>query len=358
MYDILGTIQNKLKRGLLTVKDINNDVVNYIYRIPPDAIADDMLNVFGVIRLILFAGAGTLIHPAIGLIAVFIDFFIEEKVNEDYYENKVLPTYTAEIERVKKEISELGKNKSDNDKLDLLKTYLAELEIGLIRIKIYYRDLTQYRARSKHYERLEAKKEEGEILNIDVDQIYEEYYITRFNSDLNRLLEFSVKHAIRDVTDQVHHGEKVASRAVDSVADSFFGALKNKEIGQIREEIAKGRIKLSTVFKHVMMIGGAVAVGYFGGAITLFVSILGAIVWLVRRDTIKDAQRKQLLNELHSEMEIVEEKIKDSASNNDLKKKYQYIRLRREIQKTIDKINYGSEIVRPEVKQGKGGDWD
>ena len=113
---------------------------------------------------------------------------------------------------------------------------------------------------------------------------------------------------------------------------------------KLRKEILTGKIKFSTILKHAVAFGTAAYV-------SPVIAALGAVIWLARRHLLKKRQKDLLLKDLKTELEIIEEKIEDAKQDGDKVKKYQYIRLRNEVKRSIEKLRYGA-IMKKETERG------
>lgn len=379
LHSLIADMRMKIQNGI--DQNFNGkQIMNYIYRLPPDSLVQETLSIFQIIRYCVLAGI-TVINPLIGVLGFVVDKIIEEKVNEHEYAS-LIKKFEKELEGIKNKAHELEssdmKEKTKKKKLENIRLYRAQLEKELNKLRQYYDQITEYKERARivqtKYDKLNKKKskDEDELTEsasplkktISFNQFVDECAIAIFESRVNNFINIcekqcyqeigwhDVTHAAGKVHDTITHADKTVSHAIDSIGDSFLSKIKNAGTSELRQEIMHGQIKLSMVFKHVL------AAGAIWWAISPYVAVLAAVVWLIRRGMLKETERHSLMNELHAEMEIVEEKIKDAASDGDKKKKYDYIRLRREIQKSMDKLNYGKEIVRSKVGGGSSGEWD
>lgn len=134
-----------------------------------------------------------------------------------------------------------------------------------------------------------------------------------------------------------------ATRVVrDNVGDTV-NAVKmerdKQELLRIRKEVMAGRIPF---MRYVKFCGAILAT--YSGALPPIV-LVPVLQGVLRRKKLRRRERMNMITELRTEMEIINEKIKDAEADNDRQKKYNYIRLRREIQRAIDQLRYGQNFA-------------
>lgn len=344
----------KKKKEDLRVSDVSR-LAHLVYRIPPDNVTDDVVSVFQVLRFVLFVGLPFLVHPALALVGWLVNKVIEEKVNEKY-EGTVMNRYRDELKHVEDRLKD--PNLSEDQKTSLSNTKRT-LEESISKLERHFRTMRAYKdphedtsssssssddfsfdfSEDSNY--LESK---GGTPMIAHDDQIQERMILQLNESIDELIdiilendmtlsESKLRNATRKVAGKIERANRKSSAKIDGVADTIIDGGRQNEKKRMRQEIMDGRLKVSTVVKRAVALGTITAINPAIGVLT-------ATVFLFRKGLIKKNQQTQLLAELKSELEIVEEKIKDAESENDKKKKYQYIRLRREIQRSIDKIRY------------------
>ena len=141
----------------------------------------------------------------------------------------------------------------------------------------------------------------------------------------------------KNTISKVKRANKVASDKVDTVFDRLIKDTRKAIIGQSREEIIINRIKVSTIIKKAILTGTSFYINPALGLLTTFVQ-------LCVRGRLKIREKNRILADLKAELEICEEKIRDAEADNDRKKKYELMRVRREIQRSIEKIRYAAII--------------
>jgi hypothetical protein len=351
--------QKHKEKKAVTVSDFNK-VISSFYRVSPDSITDNVPSMFKVIRFALFAGLPALIHPALGLAGWLVDKVIEEKMNENT-EAKVLKVYRKELEKVKKDLENPNLSEEERETLKATKRVYQD---NVEKLERYYQGLKMYHDRPVIGEKHEDKEDDefdfsfnenmlqvnGGVHMIYSDEEMVKRMIQQYNEAFDQVIllclengqTFSeagdVRHAAKVAYSKAERMDRKSSRAIDSVADTVRDGGKKNEVKKIREDILNGRIKASTIIKT----GFAYALVHltFGPHIAL----ISAAIWLVRKGLVKNHQKQEMLAELKSELEILNEKIKDAESDNDKKKKYQYLRLRREVQRNIDRIRFNNTL--------------
>ena len=148
------------------------------------------------------------------------------------------------------------------------------------------------------------------------------------------ILQEGIGRMIKSVTGKADRLVRSADKKIDNIGDNLIDGTKKYDIPTVRKEILRGRKSVSQLI-HVCIKTIAL------GAITPPLGLAGLITHVFRHKLLKIREKQALLQDLKTELEVVEEKIKDAEADNDRKKKYQYIRLRREIQRGIDQIRFG-----------------
>jgi hypothetical protein len=359
-FDLL---KKKHKDGKLVPADISQ-VIHALYRVPPEHIVDETHNVFKVVRFCIFAGVPFLINPALGLIGWLVDRVIEEKINEKY-EATVLKKYRKELEHIEAELKKPNLSEDEKENLENAKRHYKD---GINKLERYYENLKTY----KHPMGTDDSSDDDDDFNMDFDfhesmnltnggsaMMYSDEEMTKrmvkqYQESIDQMIlmclesggfpelelldESKARHLARQFHSKIDRADRKSSGAIDSVADPVLDGGKKNEVKKIRQDILEGRLKVSTLFKRALSY--ALIHFTFGPQ----AAAISAIVWLTRKGWVKKRQKEEMLAELKSELEIINEKIKDAESDNDKKKKYQYIRLRREIQRNIDRIRYNDTL--------------
>ena len=152
------------------------------------------------------------------------------------------------------------------------------------------------------------------------------------------LINENLRSATRKVVGGVSNVSNKVSRAVDTVVDTTLEQKRKNDLIKIRKEVMDGRKSISTYIKYAMAL-----IAWDTQLIPGF-SIVPIVMSIRKRKRLKQQEQINLINELRTELEIINEKIKDAEVDNDRQKKYNYMRLRREIQRAIDQIKFGQRV--------------
>lgn len=352
----LDELHAKKKQGKkLTIMEFKK-VIQVIYHNPPEYIVDSVPSINRVVRVLIFIGVPFAINPILGVIAWVIDKIIQEKVDEKQLQSYI-NQYKAELDYVKKKQKEQASSLSEDEK-KCLKAYEQSLENAIFKLEDHKDKITAYKdkepIKDKGDERGHSITPGGDDFgdmgmdDFNFDESFvpmtdspkeEAKYLQMLGEAMNELemlseISKNPKSLIRDATKSVRKVDRKASRAVDGVADTAIDGHKKFELTKIQQDLVKGRIRLSTLIK----VGGATAV--IAAAFNPVVAFCTALVWLTRRNILTKARRSQYINELRAEIEILEEKIKDADSANDKAKKYQYMRLKKELERTLNRMQF------------------
>ena len=155
----------------------------------------------------------------------------------------------------------------------------------------------------------------------------------------NNIISENLRSVVRQTAGKVSTVSRQVARTVNDTANTAIIEKKKRDLISVRREVMDGRAPIS---RYIKMAVALVAID--AGAVPPLA--LGMLVSnLLRRRKLKQRERMNLLMELRTEMEIINEKIKDAEADNDRQKKYSYIRLRREIQRGIDQLKYGQRFA-------------
>ena len=198
---------------------------------------------------------------------------------------------------------------------------------------------------------LQEQRELGLILD-DFINLYEEDFLLlgeeiKYDLFSEAVTGGSVKRAVRDLDAKKGRIEKKASKVVDDVVDAKLDGERKREIKSIREDLLRGRGKVSTVIKRAFKVSlkaCAVAVVSGGAAAAPALALIGFVLSTARRRNISRRERNQIIWELESELKILEEKIKDAEGDNDKKLKYQYMRLKMKLERELKQLKTTGKI--------------
>lgn len=153
-----------------------------------------------------------------------------------------------------------------------------------------------------------------------------------YNENVSFLLNEAVK-------DKIARVDKVASGHVDNYVNKASAILKKILVGNERDNIIENRVKASKVLKELLIYGG---VGILNPCLAIFAWFSKTLV----KAKMTKKEKVKILNDLNTDLEIIDEKINDAASAGDNKKKYELMRLRNETKKAIQNIKY-SPVATP-----------
>jgi len=198
----------------------------------------------------------------------------------------------------------------------------------------------------------EEQKELSSILS-EFANNYEDQFLLlgeeiKYDLFLEEITGGSIKRAIRNTQATAQRIDKKVSRGVDNAVDAALDGGKKNEIKSIREDLMRGRGKPSTIIKRVIKAGiaGCVASVAAGGGVTLapVFALLTFVISTYRRRAISEAEKKKIVFEMTNELQIIDEKIKDAENDNNKKLKYQYIRLRNEVNRNLNQLKFQGKI--------------
>lgn len=162
-------------------------------------------------------------------------------------------------------------------------------------------------------------------------------------SDKSRKLASKVDAARKDN----HRTKEAIKRGVDPFINSI-----NKWINDVRKmdnEERRNRIitnqfklKLLKAFRKVMgMITGTVVLTVaLGTVVGVGIALISLITAVAIDKAIDDKTRRQLINELQTELDVVNEKIEDSRGDENKAKKYELIRIKKKLENDLDRVKY------------------
>jgi cell division protein FtsB len=356
-------LKKKHKEGKLIPSDFKQ-VIHALYRIPPENLAEEIPTFFGIVRKAIFIGVPFLVHPALGVITWLTDKIIEEKVNEKY-EETVLKKYRKELADVEEKLKD--KDISDEQR-EALKNTKRNLSDNISKLERHFETLKAYKKPKDDEHSSSSSNDDDDFdmnfhedafqVNGGASMIYSDKELDylmfkQFNESIDELIllclehgmmpeyELSekgqVSHTVRTTAAKVKRADRRFSGKVDDSVGRVRDGKSKDEVKKIRQDILDGRVRVSSLLKR----GFAVALV---GSFSPWLAAIGAAVYLARKGYIKKNQKDEMLAELKAELEVLNEKIKDAESDNDKKKKYKYIRLRREVQRSIDRLRYNDTL--------------
>lgn len=146
----------------------------------------------------------------------------------------------------------------------------------------------------------------------------------------------SMKKKVQDATNVVRAATKPINRTKSWLMNTV-NDWKDKDENAIKEKMAdpKARKNLFTAISTAIKAGSLLKAGLLLNPVFL------ALTALRKVSKHKDQQRlrDEMIGELKTELEVIDEKIQDARNNGDNKQKYQLIRLRNEINKKLVRVS-------------------
>ena len=162
---------------------------------------------------------------------------------------------------------------------------------------------------------------------------------------LARKAEKVVDRKLRAVQRKTKDVSTAVDKAIDPMQkfiDSTLKKIKDADANERRNIIIKGGA-LPKITRWVKRMVGILAGAAIGQVVPVAAVISGiAFIGFIATDKYLDKrERTKLLQEIEDELELVNEKIDDSRSDSDRKKKYELMRIRNQLKRTQDKIRFG-----------------
>lgn len=127
---------------------------------------------------------------------------------------------------------------------------------------------------------------------------------------------------------------------LDNIVNSTMNEFRNAAKSDKRDEIIEGdnyRIKLTRVITKCIAYG---ALGVFVHPAVAAIAFLGKMAY----DSHVDAkERGKIINDMHQELAIVKEKIRDADAKGDHENKYKLMRIENKLDRTIARIKYDND---------------
>jgi len=140
---------------------------------------------------------------------------------------------------------------------------------------------------------------------------------------------------------------KESEEKVDSQITKGLIGLKNVVTGDVRSEVIEGK-KFSAIGLLKKLLG-TVAIFSFGK--------IRAVIFLVVRYALKkkttQAERRKIILELETELEMITEKIEDARGDGNREAKYAMMRTKKELENAKKRIEYGLEASERDVRGAK-----
>jgi hypothetical protein len=141
---------------------------------------------------------------------------------------------------------------------------------------------------------------------------------------------------------------KDAEEKVDSQITKAVTGMKNVITGDVRSEIIEGK-KFSAIglLKQVLGTVGIFSIGPVKGAVALVVK------YALKKKT-TTSERRKILMELDTEIEMITEKIEDARGDGNREAKYAMMRTKKELENARTRIKYGMEADEKSLSDAKG----
>ena len=139
---------------------------------------------------------------------------------------------------------------------------------------------------------------------------------------------------------EMNHKQQEASRNLDSAVRSFTNATKRAFINDNREAIIKGSVIPS--FSRCIKAGiGLTVLGIFA---TPVVAVIAGIGGLALSKKLNKRERIALLDEIETELEVVEKELAIADSNNNMQKYRALLQYKKELQRQFQRIKYNVKL--------------
>lgn len=293
----------------------------------PDALANEVPEMFDVIYYCITVGVPTMIFPVL-----VIPSFIAAKVIKDSADAKVIgryiSTYNLEIAKVERQ---LEKEEDPNIK-KFLEEYKDDLEKSKTKLSNKKEELRNLGDSSDDFDSKTRALIREALYKFDYEyaKLTPEQKAYLYENTI--MLDEGMLTPVKTKAKEIKKGIKRKEEAMDKWFDDTLKGIRNAARNKTRDEIVEDSFpKLSKMIKRAIVVGASFAINP-----TLAAMSAAVLFVLSKKATLRE--RQKLLRELNRELEMVEEKIRDADSASDKKKKYELMRLRFEIQNNIDKI--------------------
>ena len=355
------------------VSDSIADVASGLTKRSEKELFENKEDTFRKIRRIFVNGTLLITPFFIGVPIKMIDDAIQRKVdlkNAKSYD----AAYEKEIMWADKQIAEDRKAGKDVTKLT---KYRSNLKISRAKCQLYIRDLEK---KEKEYK--ETSKESYVFYTESNDPLigfaaipafehyggtraeYENLCFEKFNTfwqstlgthrvpsvkmesvtDTARDAVRSGVHAARNVAGSIHPVKDLdrATEPLDNIVNDTIDAFRDAMKSDKQKEIIEGdkyRVKLRNVIAKCVV---------YGGLAVLVHPALAAIAFLGKMahdKHIDSRERSKIVNDLHQELAIVKEKIKDAENKGDHENKYKLMRIENKLEREIARVKYDTDDV-------------
>lgn len=185
----------------------------------------------------------------------------------------------------------------------------------------------------------------------------DDFDITMEDSGANKAIRkgaYKVSDKSRKVASKVdktrkdnHRTKEAIKRGVDPFIRSvgkWIDDVQKMDKEERRKRIITNQFKLKLLkaFRKIMkMITGTVVLTVaLGTVVGVGISVIALITSIAIDKAVDDKTRRQLINELQTELDIVNEKIEDSRGDENKAKKYELMRIKRKLETDLDRVKY------------------
>lgn len=143
--------------------------------------------------------------------------------------------------------------------------------------------------------------------------------------------EPKIKKAGKKIVDAI----KSLPSAFRSLVDNTYGRLKKMDSNERKKAMLEGGMyrRISRLIRGGLRIGTSVALGPVLGSIFLVGSLLRSIEK-------NNRLYNDIIDDMKQELQITKEKIRDADSNGDKEAKYQLMRIKDQLERDIDKVEF------------------
>lgn len=146
---------------------------------------------------------------------------------------------------------------------------------------------------------------------------------------------------------KAYRSYKDAEEKVDSQITKALNGMKNVATGNVREEIIEG--KKFTAIGLLKQLLSTVALFSFGKV----KGVIALVVKYALKKRTKVSERRKILMELDTEIEMITEKIEDARSDGNREAKYAMMRTKKELENARKRIEYGIEADSGSLSKAK-----
>ena len=171
--------------------------------------------------------------------------------------------------------------------------------------------------------------------------------------DLNSLT--LAMHGFKKKIKDLGSKEQQASRNLDAAFNMFYRSVKNMLVSDRREAIIKGSVIPS--FSRCLKIAAGLGITAAFSPVTAMIALIGGIA--VSKNLTKK-ERALLMDEIETEIEVLDKEIANAESKNQLKKLRALLKTKKDLQRQYQRIKYnlrvGKDIVPSTVGTPGSGD--